>query len=347
MIQPTRLRVMLFLTAAAATALSFALNRFSPQEHASAFSVAPNSQRMIAPEGNRTIVAFYRVSNSGSRPLTFGRTSTTCGCSLASISPKCIKPGEEAVITIQGTPPPSGEKTVRAEVQTDDPNGKSVILDLTMVGNAAPPFVAKDSGPVHFGEVFERPARQTFWIVATENAKDAPWLSVPQSSQELSLDGGMVEEKIVGDLAFRKYEFSVDLEVPDSPGTYAGVVKFSPPGQPPHEVKVQAVFRSAVFAIPPVLYASSAPGEPSPEFVVRLKSLNEGFSLSVKPPKNSGDSLEVRPLAGEDDSAFRVLWRGSSSETTTRRLVFTTNHPKMPEVVVPLTIKGTGITASR
>lgn len=136
--------------------------------------VTPASQRVVASPNQGKIIATYRVTNRGRRDLVLGDVRTTCGCSVASVQPKILKPGRSGTITIKGDPPRVGSKTVFAHIATNAPPPGELTIKLTMIGTAPIPYVAVSSGPVRFGIIRSDSPPETIRIETRERSGQTP-----------------------------------------------------------------------------------------------------------------------------------------------------------------------------
>lgn len=303
--------------------------------------ITPKVQRIIADKSGRKVLVFYKVRNNSDRPLSLGPTSTTCGCSVASISPKLLQTGETAVVSVEGVPPPYGEKQVRVTIETSLTELKPIELDLVMVSNTPLPYIISSSGGIQFGELSHPPPTQSLWFTTVEDAAEKPWLLDPRTSSEsLSLEGGMIEDRVVGGNAYRKYQYTVRLNAVAPRGDLTEAIVFEHPNTPRHEVDVHAIVRPAVFAVPSTIFATVQKGEDSPTLTVRLKSLDANRTLSVTPVGAESLPIAIEKVKEENaNSTFRISLKPGISRSVSETLTFQTNAPEVPQVRVPLSIK--------
>jgi len=218
---------------------------------------------------------------------------------------------------------------------------KPIELDLVMVGNTRLPYIIDSSGAVQIGELSQPPGTQTLWFTTLEDATEKPWLLAPRtSSARLTLEGGMTEDRVAGGNAYRKYQYTVSIDAVASLGDLSEAIVFEHPNTPRHEVKVHAIVRPAVFAVPSTLFATVQKGEDSPTLIVRLKSLNANGTLSVAPV--GAESLPVAIEKIKEDgssSTFRITVKPGVARSISETLTFQTNAPDVPHVQVPLSIK--------
>lgn len=145
------LAMALLLLAVSSLAVVVRMVRFHPRGGSARVLVTPLRQRVEATSENSRIAAKYKVSNVGDRELVFGKASTSCGCTVASIEPKILKPGQSGEVTILGTPTAWDEKTVYASISCEVLPAKEVVLELTMIGTQPIPYFLSSSGPARFG----------------------------------------------------------------------------------------------------------------------------------------------------------------------------------------------------
>ncbi len=77
--------------------------------------------RVFTPVSGGKIKGQLRVFNDGGGLLRIESVRTSCGCTVASVEPQTLAPGQEALISLIGNGPPVGEKRVDIMIATNDP----------------------------------------------------------------------------------------------------------------------------------------------------------------------------------------------------------------------------------
>jgi hypothetical protein len=299
------------------------------------------SRRIVAAPGEKELVATYRVTNRGGRDLVFGEVKTSCGCSVASIEPNRLKPGESGVVTVKGSPLNAGENAVEIRISTNAEPDPELVLQLTMIGSAKVPYVAFHSGSVRYGVVRSADLREPIRVETRENQSARPWIkSVTCNLPGVEVKGGMQEELPLGqDVVFRRYEYQAELKRVPEPGEIRGEITFlaqEREATPVLTLPVGGTVRAAVFAAPSALYASFNPKAESPKLQLSIVADDEAFPLNCQPEVDGIKELRVRQISSQ---AGRVTFEVSPGEGfaggLSTKLKFKTNHPNSPTIVVP------------
>jgi hypothetical protein len=305
-------------------------------------AVAATSQRVEANPKNARVRAVYKVKNRGGGDLVFGEALTSCGCSVASIRPAVLKPGRTAVITVDGTAPAAGEKTVKISIGTNSKRKPLIELSLTMVGRAEVPFVASSSNVVQFGTVHEGNMEQPFFLVTHEDAAKGNWVrKVMTASKGIEiLTGPSSEHDIGGGIVARRYEYTAKLGALPEPGVFSGEVLWfadSSGGVPILRIPLQGTVRVPVFSSPAVIYGVFDLTDEYPKLSFSLAPNDPTFALDAKFIRDASTTVTVRETSRYRN---RILYEVSPIEPLTKPLVstltFETNHPKPPTVRIPL-----------
>jgi len=307
--------------------------------------ISPSTQPVTVAPGSSKVVATYQIRNGGGEDLILDRVETTCGCTSATVEPKVLKPGQGGVITVEGTPYQTGERSVQVRLTSNSRPVGDLILTLVMVGPAKEiPFVANSSGPILFGPI--RPgASETFQVEAIERKDQPPWIDRAVSTVEcVDLKGGFVEEQEVEGLGvLRTYRYHATVAKAPRIGPLQGEVAFmgrGSAGQAVHKLSVSGLMRAPVFATPSSLFASSPGGEAPPRLSLMLAADNPEFRLETSAKVEGSDVLTITRLGrfGKMEQ-YEVTPTGALDESIGATVVFRTNHPDAAEVRVPVSIK--------
>lgn len=310
--------------------------------------ITPATQRVVADPAAGKVVATYRIANRGGRNLVIGEVATSCGCSVASIRPRVIKPGTDGIVTVEGDPPAAGERTVRVDVNTNVAAQPKLSFHLTMVAEVTLPYVAHSSGPLRlFALVNSKHLKNhdSIHIETYENIETRPWLAAAQSSLAgVVIKGGLAREReLPGAVVHRIYESTAELTEAAKPGDFIGDIIFTCPGTDqakPYSLPVHLSVNPAVYALPSALYASVGPSDELPRLNVLLISDDPDSRLEVSPSTYNNKYVSIRRMSQEGGRVrFEVTPVSLPNGTIPTVLTFTTNSVEAPIVRVPLVLK--------
>jgi hypothetical protein len=303
----------------------------------------PSHRRVVAKRGEKAVVVSYQVQNRGRSDLILGEPSTTCNCTGVSIAPKRLKPGQSAQVSATGRPPGSGGTEVLIRIPTNAAEPE-LTLRLTLVGPSSPPYLAYESTAVRFGVIRTSTAEDRFFVETRERQDQPPWLSIPESTvPDLTVQGGLtVERDMGGGVLFRRYDYTARLTRRPEPGELTGeilIMARDSGDEPIHRIPVHGIARAPVYAVPPSLFASLAPGEAPPPIEVAIVADDPDLRLDAGPDERETDHWIIRETDRQDGRVhFEVTIRGPLSDSLSTMLVFKTDHPDAPSVAVPLMV---------
>ncbi len=310
--------------------------------------VSPPSREINANEGEKSITTSYRIQNVGDRPVKLGDPSTTCGCSVASISQKLIVPGSFAEIQVKGEPPLVGRKRVEIRMPTDSTDLPEVVLELIMVGPGKTPYVAFDSKAVNFGSLSRNdlPVKKEVMIMTRETVGRTPWISRLESTVDgLSFEGGPTEESDLGNRVLaRTYRYRAILSQKTKAASLDGTLRVFGNDRSASilELPILGRFHEAVLASPSVLYSSYAPSEKLEPLKVVISCNGSDFNANAVEPEEVPPSVRVRRVSNSKQSTiFEVEWEKSVSDDLRATLTFRTGVSESPKISVPLLLHRT------
>ncbi len=181
-----------------ATAGAFMARRISGPRPGMELEIIPPSREVAARPGESTVTATYTIVNRGKGVVTLGTPSTSCGCSVASISGQTIEPGVGVEVVVSGQPPSAGRKAVEIMIPIKSSEAKSVRLGLTMVGADRPPYLVLTSLSIPFGDVKARdlPREMGVMVMTREPAGQPSWIQkVDASTSSLRVEGGVCADE--------------------------------------------------------------------------------------------------------------------------------------------------------
>ncbi len=295
--------------------------------------------------GSNKITTSFRVFNRGRENLVLSEVLTTCGCTVASISPKVVPPGQAAVVKVEGRPLGAGEKKVEVRIATNIPDNPYVLFSLTMVGSTPVPYVAASSRTLNFGTVGPDLTSDGFWIETRERKSTPPWiLDAISSLKFMKIHGGLTDEGELGNgILYRRYEYTASLaEIPKVGGAFEGEVIIRDRSQqriPVFSLPVHGRVRPAVSVTPSAIYANYRPGTDVPRPSIVISSHRDDIDLRVK-VKSQSPLLVVRCKSQEDQRViFEVSPTRGSRDLIDTTLIFSTNHSEAPEVRLPVSFR--------
>ncbi len=303
------------------------------------------NRRVVARPDASKVFAKFAITNAGGSVLSLTKASTSCGCTVASIRPAILTPGERGVIDVEGNPPTVGQKIVTISVATNDPKRREITLSLTMVGTTKAPYINGSSGPIRFGSIRPVGTPEPIWVETIESSGSKPWLARALSSRaDLQIHGGLAEElPYTGEAVVRHYRYSAGFRAVPAPGEIRAEVTFHEArnGTPSLlQLPLSGVVRAAVYPSPAALFAVVDPHKPRPKLILRLAAEEAHPPLQVRPVEGVTQGVEIRELSRTGEGfVFEILPPevGAASSSTTLR--FKTNQSAMPEVQVPLLVR--------
>lgn len=304
-------------------------------------------REVIAEPDGESVEAIYYITNRGGNDLTFGKINTSCGCSSVKVNRSMLKPAQTASVRVEGRPPKSGKKTVEIDIESNAHNGP-IILHLTMVGNARPPYVAGSSASVQFGDVMIG-SEEHFFVQCMEMADTKPIFDKIQcSSQNMQIDGGFdVEVPSVPGRVIRTYNYTVKLI--SQVGHFGDFDEEIVIGSQSSSVGLQCRISVHGRTLPPVrsqpaaVFASFDDDSSSIAVVLTFVPFESSFPLRVTAPSTLPPGLVIDQLGSDGNRVkFQVNLNKRVRHSISDVIDFATNHPKLPVVKIPVNIKYTG-----
>ena len=306
--------------------------------------VEPAWRRIVAEAGQKRVSESFAIRNVGRCDLLLGEVATSCGCTVGSIDPKRVPPGETSTLTVEASIPPVGSKDVRIRVQSNADPSPELLMGLTLVGSGEVPYVAFASESIAFGIIDSPGAKAPFFIETRERAGTGPWLADARISLAgASLTGGLRQERSLGaDVLFRRYDFSVELTSLQAAGHFNGQVVLGPmqrTGERPVILPVHGSVRPPIYPVPSRLFASRDRGTRPPTMTLILVASDPSYEIAADFEPESSSPAGVRRISGKGSrEVFEVDAEGFSDRPLMGELVFRTSHPRVPFVRIPISI---------
>lgn len=308
--------------------------------------VSVQTQEVVARQGESEVKVEYTIRNNGGSDLILGTPTTTCGCSVASIEPKVVPPGGSATVKVVGTPPPVGRKAVTILIPTNLVAAPEISLGLEMVGAARPPYAAFYPPTIALGQIRTAGTATRFKLTTREKADAERWVVRATASDPTlrleSVTKDLQRDTDFGDgVASRDYLFNVIIRNVPPTGAYRTEISFwsnASDREPVLKIPVHGHVKAAVYASPSGLFAAIPDGGPSPTIRCMIRADDPGLVLQVEPPTEANLIIEREEARGAI-VVFRITPRPSADGAWPKHLTFRTNHPEVPTLSVPLTLK--------
>jgi hypothetical protein len=187
----------------------------------------------------------FELVNVGTAPVRVVDVQADCGCTTPEVTPKVIKPGGSAVVSVSALVVPFLSRELGINVHTDSAATPDVFLRLRVTGNQKPPLLVDASGDLSFDGAVSKGERRELVVVTVERkgdkkspklSADLPFLSFSEArSEESDLGGNVVQRKRVCWVALSR-----------SPpaGTSVGAVTVEDPWDPTNTKKVNVLVRT-------------------------------------------------------------------------------------------------------
>jgi hypothetical protein len=116
--------------------------------------VSPTDQTIMTSRDQPKYQVDYVIKNQGYEVIQLQDTVTSCGCTLATIEPRVLKPGESAIVRAEVDSIPVGSKNVQIAIKTSCRTQPELLLNLKITGTGKVPYVAYSSDSIPLGQVF-------------------------------------------------------------------------------------------------------------------------------------------------------------------------------------------------
>jgi hypothetical protein len=302
--------------------------------------------RIEGSPGSPAAKATFQIANRGDADLVLGEPSSTCGCTVPSLSPRVLRPGASATGLIDARPPQVGQKTVEVDIPTNAPaeDGGVIRFRLTLVGTAKPPYVVNASGTVQLGETTGKEVAAEVRLQTREASSSPPWIgSAISSIPELGVNGGIDDERpLEGGIVDRVYTFKVAPTSSLKVGDVAGEIQFLSNGSDggvAHKLPILGRILPRVYARPSRLFARLTPDSSPPRLHFSVQSADLDPELEVEPLEWPRDAVEIE-LTGRTSSRldFVAVPRPGLHGDLNSELILSTNDLDVPRVAIPLTL---------
>lgn len=273
----------------------------------------------------------FVLKNEGDLTLEIKNVRTSCGCTVADISEKMVKPGTETTVktklSLKGR---NGAQHKNITVESNDPKQPSFIL--TLQGAAVMELQVRPV-QVLFGNL-------AAGSVATGSVEVIASSTNPVNVLEASCNSSNIEARIETVEAGKSYRVVVVTKPPLPKGTVRGTLHIVTDYQrnPDYDIPVSGLVVSDVIVAPPeIIMQEKTNGEPVTRYlVVRAAQSVEFQVLGVEPPTPDIQCriMKLPPNGYRIDLVNLV----ASPELNGKNLKITTDLESMKEIVVPFKI---------
>jgi len=285
----------------------------------------------------------FNISNTGTAPLTLGKPTTSCGCTIAALTTDKLAPGEktELKFTMNVGNVPRGHAEKRITVPSNDP--KSPTTQLTVKADIVPVFdyspQALDVGNLHLGGStnlviqIKRTDGKPMGITKVE--ANGAYLHPQLETAADQTNTVTVRVEVAADGAARRFNNVVNVY-----GTETNRPLFMIPvsGRIVGDIVLQP--QQLVWGIPD---PENWPGPQGPTAAQRRIVVSPGTSdqkLEISNISCTVPELKVTLTPAADGKTFEVLAVIDKvpKESVSGVIKFETNIPRQPTVEIPLTI---------
>lgn len=307
--------------------------------------VAETTHITVGPqEGPTRPKVLIRVMNRGGSDLTIKSISTTCGCTVAAVDPKVVRPGATGVITVEATPPPAGERTVFLRVDSNAEPPNPLVITLKLLGSGRLPYVTNSTGPVQLGDIGTE-VDEVVAIETRESSSSPPWFQEVATTSDLVLLEGGLENEVPspdGD-CLRQYRYKFRLRALPAPGPFSAELTLfnSIEGKElGHRLVVRGNRPAPVYSSPTRLFANVGPSRGRVVLPVTIATSPPDADLKVTcDPESVPSCLSIQPLArGDGRQAFFVTVMGPIDQDFHDAIVFEVNRTDFPRISVPIVL---------
>jgi uncharacterized protein DUF1573 len=287
-----------------------------------------------------SVMGTFTFQNTGDGDLKMGKPQPSCGCTVASVKPEVLKPGEKGELVFKvnvGAAHGSIEKHIT--VPSNDPQNPKLSLsikaDIKQILEVTPTQVSL--GAIRSGAT----TNMTVTVHRTDGKK-----LVISETQPSSKDVKATVEPVQGDAQSAKLTITVTGE--GTPRRLSDQVKVFLDGitQPAATVTVFGQVLGDVTISPEQLYwpvtsqASSNSLPVPPPRRITVTSTRADQPLEIKNIATSLTNMTVQIVTIEAGKTYAVVAQLASTPTTSERgtISFDTNTPIQPKVTIPVTI---------
>ncbi len=299
--------------------------------------------------GKRTHAWSFR--NTGEGPLDIWLEDTTCSCTVASLKAArgeektiTIAPGQSSPLEVSWEGRHAGRFHQAATIGTNDPDHPSVVL--TLIGTVLDPLEIRPSDSVAFPDGTPEQSRSASVQIVSNDLPDVKLLQVSTSKPGLIVAQAkpMSPEELAKEKGKSGYALSIEVR----PGMPAGrfleevSIETNHPRRPSLKIHLSGNTVGPITLTPARVVMPSVPRAKGASVSLALVVRGEQavrFEIASKPEILK---VEITPETGPDASGrFRMTVTvppGLPVGAIDRPILLKTNHPKLPEIRIPVSI---------
>lgn len=155
----------------------------------------------------------YRVTNTGSDPITGLQLARSCSCQTTGTAPDVLRPGESGELSFQVIAPPAGKVEKKIDLFCDQQSTPIASLDASVRVRVTPPILLTESDDLQLTLIQNSDVSRQLMLTTLEKKDDLPWITGIQLTPDagLTVQACHVEEHIEPDpqLVRRRYGFPI------------------------------------------------------------------------------------------------------------------------------------------
>ena len=273
----------------------------------------------------------FVLKNEGDLTLEIKNVRTSCGCTVANISEKMVKPGMETTVKTKLTlRNRNGPQHKNITVESNDPKQPNYVL--TLQGSAVMEMQVRPV-QVLLGNL-------AAGSVATGSVEVMTTSTNPVTVLEATCDSPNIETRIETVEAGKTYKVTVVTKPPLPKGTVRGTLHIVTDYQknPEYDIPVSGLVVSDIIVAPPeIILNEKANGEPVTRYlVIRGAQAVEFQVLGVEPP---APDIQCRVMK-LPPNGFRIdlINLVATQDLNGKSLKITTDLESMKEILVPFRV---------
>jgi hypothetical protein len=277
---------------------------------------------------SETVEHVFILKNSGDLSVEIGHVRASCGCTVAKLSEKIIRPGEQVELSsrlnLRGR---RGKQRKRITVHSNDPDTPR--MQLYLEGTAVAPMTAHPNR-IFFGQLgTEQDASRTVNIT--------PGKEPLHVKNVISTDKHFVPElEVVED--GRNYKVHVRTKPPLPQGRLRGHVRVSfVEDKPDINIPIQASVQGPLAYAPQEIVLAKQGSRPVTRYVVIRPGTVKHFQIKEVQPPADDIQVKIHPIGG---NGFRIELSNmvAGDELHGSELKIMTDAAQMPELSIPIKV---------
>ncbi|MCB1071068.1 MAG: DUF1573 domain-containing protein [Verrucomicrobia bacterium] len=272
----------------------------------------------------------FVVRNDGDTTLVIERVRPTCGCTVANISNKELKPGDTSEISTRlNLPGRTGKQNKTLIVYSNDPQNPEYRLTLTGEMTTA---IKVEPTRHFFGQV--QPGQKISLDVTLEATSDQNFsiTGIEGSVPDITADVEVLEQG-------RKYKIKAHLKASDNPGVYQANLKIltDHPARGVVDIPISGNVVGDILVAPQDITLSLQHESAVTRYIVVRPGAATTFELTEVIPPDPAIKVNIFPFG---DKGYRIQLENivASRELDGKEILLRTSVPSSPELKVPFRI---------